>query len=289
MSVVSTVPSTSTATRSTGPCTVIVVIASPAPSVKPRPEGRALGRDRPVDHRLPGVRRRRQPVALGDEAHRHVEMVERRSAGRSGASLDPEQIAVRHVLAERGVLLDEAGEELVQPLLDDILDLRLGQLARASRGCGRAPACGCRRRAPAGRGDARPGPGNAAATAGRRGSGSGNARSCAGCTRRRRTSGRPGRTTAPAAASSTGRCRSMPPDHVGGRQQHVVFHVEQPRGVVAALEIVAEVQEVVAVVLQVRALGRPAQQRALALGPVAELRQQRLRSAAAARARRRSR
>ena len=74
-------------------------------------------------------------------------------------------------------------------------------------------------------------------------------------------------------------------DHVGGRQQHVVFDVEQPRGVVAALEIVAEVQEVVAVVLQVRALGRPAQQRPLALGPVAELRQQRRRTAAAARAR----
>ena len=65
--------------------------------------------------------------------------------------------------------------------------------------------------------------------------------------------------------------------HVGGRQQHVVLHVEQPRGVVAALEVVAEVQEVVAVVLQVRALGRPAQQRPLPLGPVAELRQQRLR------------
>ncbi len=65
-------------------------------------------------------------------------------------------------------------------------------------------------------------------------------------------------------------------DHVGGRQQHVVLHVEQARGVVAALEVVAEVEEVVAVVLQVRGLGGAAQQRALPLGPVAELGQQRV-------------
>ena len=104
MSVVSTVPSTRTAIRSTGPCTVIVVIASPAPSVKLAAEGRALGRDRPVDHRLPGVRRRRQPMALGDEAHRHVEMVERAVPDVQAHSLDPEEIAVGHVLAERGVL-----------------------------------------------------------------------------------------------------------------------------------------------------------------------------------------
>ena len=37
MSVVSTVPSTRTAIRSTGPCTVMVLTASPAPSVKAEP------------------------------------------------------------------------------------------------------------------------------------------------------------------------------------------------------------------------------------------------------------
>ena len=75
--VVSTVPSTRTAIRSTGPCTVMVLTASPAPSVKAEPNNAPSAPTVQSSTCCDAVRRRRQPVALRHEAHRRAELVER--------------------------------------------------------------------------------------------------------------------------------------------------------------------------------------------------------------------
>ena len=55
------------------------------------------------------------------------------------------------------------------------------------------------------------------------------------------------------------------------RQKDVVFHIHQPRGAVAAFQIIANVQKVIAVVAQQRGINRPAQHRGVARHPFRQL------------------
>ena len=121
------VPSTRTSIRSTGPGTVMVLTASPPPSTKPAPKTAPSAATVQGNTVCPpfdtGVRRWLWVTKrIGLSNGRAVR------GGPTGASTGP-KVAVGHVLAEVGVLVDEAGEELVQPFLDDVLDLGLGELA----------------------------------------------------------------------------------------------------------------------------------------------------------------